>query len=145
MGRGRAKAKQTRVARDLKYRDVRTDLTQLQRELQQDGVHANGHSAEAPSQQDDDADDDELYAKYADDDDDDDYDSEDDLFSRHTRFWSELNLTHPVAVKRVKELMEWVQTGAYDRILVDDSKVVYSSGKGLTGLERGVFSLFGLQ
>jgi Zn-dependent protease with chaperone function len=45
-----------------------------------------------------------------------DYDSEDDLFSRHTRFWSELNLTHPVAVKRVKELMEWVQTGAYDRI-----------------------------
>ena len=24
-----------------------------------------------------------------------DYDSEDDLFSRHTRFWSELNLTHP--------------------------------------------------
>jgi Zn-dependent protease with chaperone function len=45
-----------------------------------------------------------------------DYDSEDDLFSRHTRFWSELNLTHPVAVRRVKELMEWVQTGAYDRI-----------------------------
>ena len=76
MGRGRAKAKQTRVARDLKYRDVRTDLTQLQRELQQDGVHANGHSAEAPSQ-DDDADDDELYAKYGADDDDD-YDSEDD-------------------------------------------------------------------
>lgn len=30
------------------------------------------------------------------------------------------------------------------RILVDDSKVVYSSGKGLTGLERGVFSLLGL-
>ncbi|ACU69251.1 conserved hypothetical protein [Catenulispora acidiphila DSM 44928] len=79
MGRGRAKAKQTRVARDLKYRDVRTDLTQLQRELQQDGVHtSNGHSAEAPSQQDDDADDDELYAKYADDDGDDDYDSADD-------------------------------------------------------------------
>jgi len=45
-----------------------------------------------------------------------DYESEDDLFSRHTRFWSELNLTHPVAVRRVKELMEWVQTGAYDRI-----------------------------
>ena len=79
MGRGRAKAKQTRVARDLKYRDVGTDLTQLQRELQRDGVHtSNGHSAEAPSQ-DDNADDDELYAKYADyADDDDDYDSEDD-------------------------------------------------------------------
>jgi Zn-dependent protease with chaperone function len=44
------------------------------------------------------------------------YENEDDLFSRHTRFWSELNLTHPVAVRRVKELMEWVQTGAYDRI-----------------------------
>ncbi|WP_194908706.1 DUF3073 domain-containing protein [Catenulispora rubra] len=79
MGRGRAKAKQTRVARDLKYRDVGTDLTQLQRELQRDGVHtSNGHTAEAPSQQDDDADDDELYAKYADDDGDDDYDSADD-------------------------------------------------------------------
>ncbi len=45
-----------------------------------------------------------------------DYENEDDLFSRHTRFWSELNLTHPVAVRRVKELMEWVQSGAYDRI-----------------------------
>jgi hypothetical protein len=80
MGRGRAKAKQTRVARDLKYRDVGTDLTQLQRELQRDGVHtSNGHTAEAPSQQDDDdADDDELYAKYGDDDDEDDFDSADD-------------------------------------------------------------------
>ena len=88
MGRGRAKAKQTRVARDLKYRGVQTDLTQLQRELQQDGVHtSNGHSAEAPSH-DDDADDDELYAKYADDDDEDDYDSEDDggtVRSHHRR------------------------------------------------------------
>ena len=35
---------------------------------------------------------------------------------RHTRFWSELNLTHPVAVRRVKELMEWVDSGAYERI-----------------------------
>ena len=80
MGRGRAKAKQTRVARDLKYRDVGTDLTQLQRELQRDGHTSNGHTAEAPSQQDDDddADDDELYAKYADDDGDDDYDKADD-------------------------------------------------------------------
>ncbi|NUR32331.1 MAG: DUF3073 domain-containing protein [Catenulispora sp.] len=79
MGRGRAKAKQTRVARDLKYRDVGTDLAQLQRELQKDGVHtSNGHSAAAPSQPDDDADDDELYAKYSDYVGDDDYDSEDD-------------------------------------------------------------------
>ena len=49
-----------------------------------------------------------------------DYHSEDDLFSRHTRFWSELNLTHPVAVRRVKELTEWVETGAYDRIRSGD-------------------------
>jgi hypothetical protein len=33
MGRGRAKAKQTKVARDLKYRTYDTDLTGLQREL----------------------------------------------------------------------------------------------------------------
>ena len=79
MGRGRAKAKQTRVARDLKYRDVGTDLAQLARELQKDGVHtSNGHSAGTPSQPEDDADDDELYAKYADYVADDDYDSEDD-------------------------------------------------------------------
>jgi Zn-dependent protease with chaperone function len=44
------------------------------------------------------------------------YDDEDDLFSRHARFWTELNLTHPIAVRRVKELTEWVQSGEYDRI-----------------------------
>jgi hypothetical protein len=33
MGRGRAKAKQTKVARDLKYSSPQTDFTQLQREL----------------------------------------------------------------------------------------------------------------
>ncbi|HWM73591.1 MAG TPA: DUF3073 domain-containing protein [Nocardioides sp.] len=33
MGRGRAKAKQTKVARDLKYRTHETDLEALQREL----------------------------------------------------------------------------------------------------------------
>ena len=33
MGRGRAKAKQTKVARDLKYRTIETDFEQLQREL----------------------------------------------------------------------------------------------------------------
>jgi hypothetical protein len=33
MGRGRAKAKQTRVARDLKYRSVETDFASLEREL----------------------------------------------------------------------------------------------------------------
>ena len=33
MGRGRAKAKQTKVARDLKYRAVDTDFASLEREL----------------------------------------------------------------------------------------------------------------
>ena len=33
MGRGRAKAKQTKVARDLKYRTYETDFSQLQAEL----------------------------------------------------------------------------------------------------------------
>ena len=39
MGRGRAKAKQTKVARDLKYRTPETDFSQLQRELHGDEVH----------------------------------------------------------------------------------------------------------
>lgn len=33
MGRGRAKAKQTKVARELKYRSVSTDFSSLEREL----------------------------------------------------------------------------------------------------------------
>jgi hypothetical protein len=75
MGRGRAKAKQTRVARDLKYRDVGTDLTQLQRELQKSSTGANGHSAE-PSNTHDDFDEDDRYAAYADGDEDEDEDLE---------------------------------------------------------------------
>ena len=57
MGRGRAKAKQTKVARDLKYRTFDTDFDQLQRELQ-------GQSAEADNNADDDADEayDDQYA-----------------------------------------------------------------------------------
>lgn len=35
MGRGRARAKQTKVARDLKYRTEKTDFEALQRELQE--------------------------------------------------------------------------------------------------------------
>ncbi len=38
MGRGRAKAKQTKVARDLKYRAVDTDFASLERELRGDTV-----------------------------------------------------------------------------------------------------------
>lgn len=41
MGRGRAKAKQTRVARDLKYRPVDTDFESLERELR-GGSEAGG-------------------------------------------------------------------------------------------------------
>jgi hypothetical protein len=33
MGRGRAKAKQTKVARELKYRSVNADFSSLEREL----------------------------------------------------------------------------------------------------------------
>ncbi|GAA2184717.1 DUF3073 domain-containing protein [Brooklawnia cerclae] len=40
MGRGRAKAKQTKVARDLKYRSVDTDFASLERELR--GETADG-------------------------------------------------------------------------------------------------------
>jgi hypothetical protein len=36
MGRGRAKAKQTKVARDLKYRSHETDFSALARELHGD-------------------------------------------------------------------------------------------------------------
>jgi hypothetical protein len=44
MGRGRAKAKQTKVARDLKYSSPQTDFERLQRELSgsTDGDHLNG-------------------------------------------------------------------------------------------------------
>jgi hypothetical protein len=43
MGRGRAKAKQQKVARDLKYNAHPTDLTALQRELASaGGAHEHG-------------------------------------------------------------------------------------------------------
>lgn len=40
MGRGRAKAKQTKVARELKYREYNTDFSELQRELHGDEAMA---------------------------------------------------------------------------------------------------------
>jgi Peptidase family M48 len=46
----------------------------------------------------------------------DEYHNEDDLFSRHQRFWQELDLTHPIAVRRVKELIDWVKAGEFERI-----------------------------
>lgn len=42
MGRGRAKAKQTKVARELKYRTYEPDLEQLQRELSGDDEGDDG-------------------------------------------------------------------------------------------------------
>jgi hypothetical protein len=44
MGRGRAKAKQQKVARDLKYNSHPTDLTALQRELRADQPHSSSYS-----------------------------------------------------------------------------------------------------
>ncbi|MDG4834472.1 DUF3073 domain-containing protein [Solwaraspora sp. WMMD1047] len=63
MGRGRAKAKQTKVARELKYHSPNTDLAALQREL--------GGSGKSDRDFDDD------YKEYVDDDDED-HDADDD-------------------------------------------------------------------
>lgn len=49
MGRGRAKAKQTKVARDLKYRTHETDLSALAKELHGE----SGSSERDESDQDD--------------------------------------------------------------------------------------------
>ena len=65
MGRGRAKAKQTKVARDLKYNSPNTDLSALQAEL--------GGSAYVEPYEDLDAAEveNDPYAKYYEDEDDD--------------------------------------------------------------------------
>ena len=53
MGRGRAKAKQTKVARDLKYRTHETDFGALARELHGDeGNTAPPEAVEAPEEDD---------------------------------------------------------------------------------------------
>ena len=38
-------------------------------------------------------------------------------FDRFSRLLVDLNLTHPMSVQRVHELMQWVSSGAYDRIV----------------------------
>jgi DUF3073 family protein len=53
MGRGRAKAKQTKVARELKYSSPQTDLTQLQRELSHAPDNPIGSSAQDDLDEDD--------------------------------------------------------------------------------------------
>ena len=62
MGRGRAKAKQTKVARELKYHSPNTDLAALQRELggrasSDPDAKFNGHADDADDSDDDDTDD----------------------------------------------------------------------------------------
>lgn len=72
MGRGRAKAKQTRVARDLKYRSFNTDFVSLERELRSEG---DDEPLEVSDEEEDDEDDDpyaDLATRYAVPDDDED-------------------------------------------------------------------------
>ncbi len=45
MGRGRAKAKQTKVARELKYSSHETDFAALQRELSGDELSASSNGS----------------------------------------------------------------------------------------------------
>jgi Zn-dependent protease with chaperone function len=46
-----------------------------------------------------------------------DYEEESSMWDRFSRFRFELNLTHDVPVRRVSELMLWIRSGAYDRII----------------------------
>ncbi|WP_435974913.1 DUF3073 domain-containing protein [Streptomyces sp. Qhu_M48] len=62
MGRGRAKAKQTKVARQLKYSSGGTDLTRLANEL---GASTSNQPPNGEPFEDDDEEDD-PYAQYAD-------------------------------------------------------------------------------
>ncbi|MGV1004785.1 MAG: DUF3073 domain-containing protein [Candidatus Nanopelagicales bacterium] len=73
MGRGRAKAKQTKVARQLKYGGPATDLEKLQAELA--GVSVGDEQYDESDEEWDD----DLYSKYAgeDEDDEDEADDED--------------------------------------------------------------------
>ena len=59
MGRGRAKAKQTKVARKLKYQSLDTDLTALQRELA--GSEGDGDVTEVDDLDDEFVDDEDDY------------------------------------------------------------------------------------
>lgn len=70
MGRGRAKAKQTKVARELKYHSPNTDLAALQRELAGSGKSDHDFDGE--------------YGEYGDEDEDDANDDQD-TWARRTR------------------------------------------------------------
>jgi Zn-dependent protease with chaperone function len=45
------------------------------------------------------------------------YQAWDDPSDRVRRFFNELNKTHPDSVRRVSEVLKWVQSGEYDRII----------------------------
>ena len=45
------------------------------------------------------------------------YENWDDPSDRVRRFFNEIGRTHPYAVRRVSEVMKWVQSGEYDRII----------------------------
>ena len=62
MGRGRAKAKQTKVARQLKYNSGGTDLSRLAEEL---GASTSNTSPTNGDRFEDDEHDDDPYARYA--------------------------------------------------------------------------------
>ena len=67
MGRGRAKAKQTKVARELKYSSPKMDLDALQREIGSGTTNGTTTADTEPDLDDDYAD---PYAAYIDDDED---------------------------------------------------------------------------
>ena len=66
MGRGRAKAKQTKVARELKYSSGGTDLDRLRAELVSSDTNGSTDSADEVED-----DEDDPYAQYAEDGDED--------------------------------------------------------------------------
>jgi hypothetical protein len=63
MGRGRAKAKQTKVARDLKYRTQETDFGALARELHGGETDSDGTGEEPDAPSDDEYDEWSGYAE----------------------------------------------------------------------------------
>ncbi|HWF35281.1 MAG TPA: M48 family metallopeptidase [Solirubrobacteraceae bacterium] len=48
------------------------------------------------------------------------YENWDDAHDRVRRFFFEIGVTHPFAVRRASEVMKWVQSGDYDRIIGGD-------------------------
>jgi len=84
MGRGRAKAKQTKVARQLKYSSGGTDLSRLANEL---GASTSSQPPPNGEPFEDDEDEDDPYSQYADlyNDDDEDEDDQSGPSSQHRR------------------------------------------------------------